>query len=39
MENIWLAAKSLGISVQILSLSATASVETELKQILGVPDA
>lgn len=38
MENIWLAAQALGICVQILSLSATASVEKEIKQILGVPD-
>ncbi len=38
MENIWLAAEALGISLQILSLSATASVEKELKQILGVPE-
>jgi len=38
MENIWLAAEALGVSVQILSLSATASVEKELKQILDVPD-
>jgi nitroreductase len=39
MENIWLAAKALGVGMQILSLSATASVEKEFKQILGVPDA
>lgn len=38
MENIWLAAEVLGVGVQILSLSATASVEKELKQLLGVPD-
>ena len=38
MENIWLAAQSLGISMQILSLSATVSVEKELKQILEVPE-
>jgi nitroreductase len=38
MENIWLAAQALGISMQILSLSATLSVEKELKQILSVPD-
>lgn len=38
MGNIWLAAEALGISMQILSLSATASVEKELKQLLGVPD-
>lgn len=38
MQNIWLAAEALGVSVQILSLSATAPVERELKQILGVPE-
>ncbi len=38
MENIWLAAQSLGISMQILSLSATVSVEKELKQVLDVPE-
>jgi nitroreductase len=38
MENIWLAATALGVSMQILSLSATISVENELKQVLGVPD-
>jgi nitroreductase len=37
LENIWLAAEALGISMQVLSLSATASVEEELKQILDVP--
>ena len=38
MENIWIAAEALGVGMQILSLSATASVEKELKQLLGVPD-
>jgi nitroreductase len=38
MENIWLAAQALGISMQILSLSATVSVEKELKQLLQVPE-
>ncbi len=37
MENIWLAAQALGVSLQILSLSATASVEEELKALLAVP--
>lgn len=37
MENIWLTATSLGIGMQILSLSATVSVEQELKQILSIP--
>ena len=39
MENVWLTAEALGVGMQILSLSATASVEKEIKQILGVPDA
>jgi nitroreductase len=38
MENIWLAATELGINMQILSLSATVSVEQELKQILEIPE-
>ncbi len=38
MENIWLATQSLGISMQILSLSATEPVEKELKQALQVPE-
>lgn len=38
MENIWLAAEALGVGMQILSLSATASVAKELKQILEVPE-
>jgi nitroreductase len=38
MENIWLSTQALGISMQILSLSATVSVEKELKQILDMPD-
>jgi nitroreductase len=37
MENIWLASTALGVSMQILSLSATVSVESELKHVLGVP--
>jgi nitroreductase len=38
MENIWLSAEALGINTQILSLSATVSVEKELKQLLGIPE-
>lgn len=38
MENIWLTAQALRIGVQILSLSATVSVEKELKQLLGIPE-
>jgi nitroreductase len=39
MENVWLAAEALGVGMQILSLSATASVEKEFKQLLDVPEA
>jgi nitroreductase len=38
MQNIWLMAQSLGISLQILSSFATAPVETELKSILKIPE-
>jgi nitroreductase len=38
MENIWLAAQALGVSMQILSLSATAPVEEDLRKLLGFPD-
>jgi nitroreductase len=38
MENIWLTAQTLGISMQILSLSAIVSVEKELKQLLNIPE-
>jgi hypothetical protein len=38
MENIWIAAEALGVSLQILSLTATLPVEKELRQILGVPE-
>jgi nitroreductase len=38
LENMWLMAQTLGVCMQILSLSATAPVETELKQLLGVPE-
>ena len=38
MENIWLMAQSLGVSMQILSSFATAPVENELKQLLYMPE-
>jgi nitroreductase len=38
MQNIWLTAQSLGISLQILSSFATAPVEIELKKMLNVPE-
>ena len=39
MENMWLMAQSLGISLKILSSFATTPVEKELKKILGIPEA
>ncbi len=38
MENMWLVAQSLGISVQILSVFSGDAVEKEVKRILGVPE-
>src|SRR5271157_6570066 len=38
MENMWLMAQSLGISVQILSVFSGESVEKEVKRILEVPE-
>lgn len=38
MENMWLVAHSLGISLQILSAFAAPVVEEKLKQILNVPE-
>jgi len=38
MENMWLMAQSLGISLQILSAFAAPPVEKELKKILGIPE-
>jgi nitroreductase len=38
MENMWLMAQSLGISLQILSSFAAPMVEKELKKILGIPE-
>ncbi len=37
MENIWLAAQSLGISVQIMSIFSSRPAENDLKRILGIP--
>jgi nitroreductase len=37
MENIWLAAESLGISVRILSDFGDAPVTDDVKRVLGVP--
>jgi nitroreductase len=38
MENMWLMAQSLGISLQILSTFTTPAIEKELKKILGIPE-
>ena len=38
MENMWLMAQSLGISLQIISSFATTPVEKELKKILSIPE-
>ncbi len=38
MENMWLMAQSLGISLQILSSFAASPVEKQVKQILGIPE-
>ena len=37
MENMWLTAQSLGISVHILSAFSGEAVEKEVKQILNIP--
>ena len=38
MENIWLMTQSLGIGLQILSAFSAPPVETEIKQLIGIPD-
>lgn len=38
MENLWLMAQSLGVSLQILSSFSAPHVEIEIKNLLGVPD-
>jgi nitroreductase len=38
MENMWLMAQSLGISLQILSSFAAPAIEKELKKILNIPE-
>jgi nitroreductase len=37
MENMWLMAQSLGISMQILSVMSGDAVEDELRHLLGIP--
>jgi nitroreductase len=38
MENMWLTATSLGISLQIISSFAAPPVEKKVKQVLGIPE-
>ena len=38
MENMWLMAQSLGLSLHILSVFGNASVEKEAKKVLGIPE-
>jgi len=38
MENMWLMAQAVGVSLQILSSFAAPHVEAELKKLLGVPE-
>ena len=38
MENMWLMAQSMGISVHVLSVFAADAVEKEVKQILSIPE-
>jgi nitroreductase len=38
MENVWLMAQSLGISLHILSSFSAPPVESEIKKLLGVPE-
>ena len=38
MENMWLMAQALGVSLQILSAFAAPHVETQLRQLLGIPE-
>ena len=38
MENMWLIAQSLSVSMQILSAFSAPPVETEVKKLLGVPE-
>jgi nitroreductase len=38
MENMWLMAQSLGISLQILSAFAAPPVEKQVKQVLAIPE-
>jgi len=38
MENMWIAAQSLGIGFQIISAYTASSAEEEVKKLLGIPE-
>ena len=38
MENMWIMAQALGVSLQILSAFSAPHVEAELKKLLEVPE-
>ena len=38
MENMWLAAQSLGLGLQILSVFSSEPVEREMRHLIGFPD-
>lgn len=38
MENMWLMAQSLGVSLHILSAFSAPLVESEIKKLLGIPE-
>jgi nitroreductase len=38
MENMWIMAQALGVSLQILSAFSATHVEAELKKLLRVPE-
>jgi nitroreductase len=38
MQNLWLAAQNLGVSMQVLSALGTTSVQRELRAILRIPE-
>jgi len=38
MENMWLAAQALGVGLQILSAFSAPPVETDIRQLLGIPE-
>jgi nitroreductase len=38
MQNMWLTAESLGIGLQVMSVSSGEQVERRLRRILSIPD-